>query len=230
MARPSIFPQARRSRRRTQQLAARPYVVAGQCGARRPRREPAAVEAGPRVSTSTVTRRRLARLELDDFVAPSFQSSTGISRSRVVRGASAGPGRMPLRAALPLRKRPAPELERAPAHCVFDRSVKSKGFWLLHPELVMRESEAADLHRRPDLLHGEVAAFLLMVRADDAVRRGVAHVVDAAVAIGAFDAFIGERPEESAARRSGCGPSRPSSRASPRRCRRRRGRAGIPSA
>jgi len=52
------------------------------------------------------------------------------------------------------------------------------------------------LYRRPDLLDGVVTAFLFMLRANDAVGSVVATVIDAAVLVSPYHAFIGQYPQE----------------------------------
>ena len=83
---------------------------------------------------------------------------------------------------------------------------------------------------RPDLAHRVEAALLLAIRADDAVRRAVAGAVDPPVPIRARDALVARTPRGTLRRRTGWRASRPSSPRARRRCRRRRGRAGTPSA
>src|SRR5436190_23319205 len=68
----------------------------------------------------------------------------------------------------------------------------------VHADHMIADFDLAEFHRRPDLLHREVAAFLFVVRADDAIRRRISHVVYATVPVGPLDAFIRERPEKTA--------------------------------
>ena len=122
------------------------------------------------------------------------------------------------------------QAQRAPAHRATFEIGEVVTVLESHAQRAVGELELANLDRRPDLLHREVAAFLLVMRADDAIGRGIAHVVDAAVRDRCVRCPRRRRPRRIRPPPWGCGPSRPSSRAIPRRCRRRRARAGIPSA
>ena len=55
-----------------------------------------------------------------------------------------------------------------------------------------------DLHRRPDVAHGVVAAFLFVVRAKDAIRRTRPKDINPPLLVVTAHALVYERPDETA--------------------------------